>query len=195
MVLEQGIFTLKEMQDQMGMILQLGPISKVMGMMPGMNSEMFRGSDAEVSRRLKGFMAIMDSMSKDELASDGKPFQAQPSRILRVARGSGTKPSDVADLLGQYKTFAQLVKKLGGKGGLLSKLSGGSGGMGGSGASSDMADYGRLAQQLHQFVPSEMLQHMGGIQGLQGLFRQIGGAAAASANKNEDSSSNKKTRK
>jgi hypothetical protein len=45
-------------------------------------------------------------------------FTKQPSRIDRIARGSGTSLQEVKDLLSQYKKFAEMVKKMGGIKGL-----------------------------------------------------------------------------
>lgn len=45
-------------------------------------------------------------------------FTKEPTRIVRVARGSGTSQSDVKELLSQYKKFADMVKKMGSMKGL-----------------------------------------------------------------------------
>lgn len=47
-----------------------------------------------------------------------KLFSKQPSRVQRVARGSGVATRDVQELLTQYTKFAQMVKKMGGIKGL-----------------------------------------------------------------------------
>ena len=52
-------------------------------------------------------------------APNGKRlFDRQPSRSMRVARGSGSSVREVEDLLKQYGRFAELVKKMGGMKGL-----------------------------------------------------------------------------
>lgn len=54
--------------------------------------------------RIKRFMCIMDSMTDKELDSpDPKLFSFDPapnSRVIRVAKGSGSRIQHVADLLG-----------------------------------------------------------------------------------------------
>lgn len=45
-------------------------------------------------------------------------FDRQPSRSVRVARGSGSSVREVEELLKQYGRFAELVKKMGGMKGL-----------------------------------------------------------------------------
>ena len=47
-----------------------------------------------------------------------KVFSRQPTRVTRVARGSGTSSREVQELLSQYTKFAQVVKKMGGIKGL-----------------------------------------------------------------------------
>lgn len=148
--IEKGIFTLREMQQQFSMIMEMGPISKVMSMLPGLSSDMFKGNDQEVTRRMRRCMAIMDSMTEGELDSDGKCILAQKTRIQRISLGSGTFAEEVEELLAQYKKFAQLVKRMGGKNGLLEGLaSAGAGSSAASGASSDR-NMSKMQQQLHQ---------------------------------------------
>lgn len=102
--LEKGeMFTLRDMYEQFQTIMSLGPLGKVMGMFPGMPPEFAQMSDAEGGNRLKRFMCIMDSMTEGELDSDGKPFNQQPSRIRRVAIGSGVGLDEVDFLLSNYK--------------------------------------------------------------------------------------------
>ncbi len=55
--------------------------------------------------RIKRFMCIMDSMTDKELDSpDPKLFSFDPepsSRVIRIAKGSGSRLQHVADLLGK----------------------------------------------------------------------------------------------
>lgn len=166
--LEAGIFTLKDLYDQLGMIMQMGPISKVMSMMPGMTSDMFQGSDAEMGDRLRRCMIMMDSMTSNELDSDGKLFNHQPSRVIRVARGSGSSLADVEMLLLQHKKFAQMIKKMGGNSGLFKAL-----GAAAAGGSSARGQQARLNQQLSSMLPPGMLNQMGGLGGMQDMMRQL----------------------
>ena len=114
------------------------------------------GTGEEAAKRMKRIAFIFDSMTTEELDSDGSLFrdprptpttltttnektpQRQPSvedfkprepnkRVLRVARGSGTSVQEVEELLSQHHTFAMMAKKMGGKNGLMSKLKGAGG--------------------------------------------------------------------
>ncbi|CAG8434061.1 10726_t:CDS:10 [Ambispora gerdemannii] len=117
--LEQGIFTIRDMYEQFQNISKMGPLSKMMQMVPGMSELNLQGSDELGAQRIKRLMTIMDSMNETELDSDGKIFQQQPARILRVARGSGTSVQEVEELLVQHKSFQGMVKKFGGNKGIL----------------------------------------------------------------------------
>eukprot|EP00126_Sphaerothecum_destruens_P010040 Sdes_comp20665_c0_seq1m15993 len=63
--LSQGIFTLRDMYEQFQNIMKMGPMGKIMGMLPGFNSDMFKGTEQESSHRLKRCMTMMDSMTDD----------------------------------------------------------------------------------------------------------------------------------
>nr|KMM67629.1 srp54-like protein [Coccidioides posadasii RMSCC 3488] len=60
-------------------------------------------------------MGPLSKISTAELDGDGKVFVDQPSRIVRVACGSGTTVREVEDLLSQHKMMAGMAKKVGGQ--------------------------------------------------------------------------------
>ncbi|KAJ1812951.1 Signal recognition particle [Coemansia sp. RSA 2599] len=158
--LAKGVFTLKDMRDQLQSILKMGPLSKIMGMMPGMSPEMMQGFDAEEgTRRLRSYMCIFDSMTESELGSDGKVFDDE-NRLHRVARGSGVRPVDVQALLHQHRQFGQIVKKMGGPKGMLSKM--------------NPAMMQQMAKNPGAMNPN-MLKQMGGMGGMQKMIQQMGG--------------------
>lgn len=55
----------------------------------------------------------MDSMTEKELDSDAKCFVDQPTRMTRIARGSGTSVREVEDVLTQHRMMAQMAKTMG----------------------------------------------------------------------------------
>ncbi|KAI6221839.1 Signal recognition particle 54 kDa protein [Aphelenchoides fujianensis] len=104
--LKQGQFSLRDMYEQFQNIMKMGPLGQIMEMIPGFGADfMSKGNEKESVNRLKRLMTIMDSMCDKELdhpkAND--LFTKEPSRITRVARGSGTMVQEVKDLLAQYK--------------------------------------------------------------------------------------------
>jgi signal recognition particle subunit SRP54 len=110
----EGIFTIRDLRDQLSNIMKMGPLSKMAGMIPGMSGMMQGMDDEEGSLKLKRMIYICDSMTTKELDSDGKCFLDQPERMTRVARGSGTSVREVEDLLTQHKMMAGMAKKMGG---------------------------------------------------------------------------------
>src|SRR5204862_6324195 len=92
--MEKGKFTLDDFIAQMGQVKKLGPMGKVMGMIPGM-SELSRQAgmnENDVENQLGRMRAIFDSMNKKERA---KPELLDGGRRRRVARGAGVDTSEV----------------------------------------------------------------------------------------------------
>ncbi|KAJ3090769.1 Signal recognition particle [Quaeritorhiza haematococci] len=163
--LEQGVFTLRDMYEQFQTISNMGPLSKVMSMMPGFPQELLQLSDREGSARLKRFMCMMDSMTDEELDSDAKMFSQQPSRIYRVARGSGTTVREVEEMLMQFKKFAEMVKKMGGAKGFLKGMD--------KNQRVHPSQLAKMQSGLSKMLPPGMLQQMGGVGGIQNLMQQM----------------------
>jgi len=102
-----GKFSLKDMYDQMEMLEGVGPLQKVASMLPGISGKL-SDKDVEASQeRLRKFKVIMDSMTKEELED---PKLIKSSRISRIARGSGSTPKEVRDLLKQYNMSKKAIK-------------------------------------------------------------------------------------
>ena len=59
-----------------------------------------QGKENEGGARIKRFMCMMDSMTTKELDSPNPKIWTEPSRIMRVARGSGRHPQEVVELIG-----------------------------------------------------------------------------------------------
>ena len=60
-----------------------------------------QGKEKESAARIKRFMTIMDSMTDKELDCPNPKVLEEPSRMLRLARGSGSHPAYVGELLGK----------------------------------------------------------------------------------------------
>lgn len=134
--LEQGIFTLGDLKEQMQMMVNLGPMSKVLSMIPGMGGMMGglgNGGDEDISKKMKQFVTCLDSLSRSELASDGKSL-TEPSRIKRITRGSGCKEEVILELIQHHRKFAQMIKKMGGNGGFMKNMMSAMGGGGPAGS-------------------------------------------------------------
>mmetsp|Transcript_45491 Transcript_45491/g.61719 ORF Transcript_45491/g.61719 Transcript_45491/m.61719 type:complete len:148 (+) Transcript_45491:1022-1465(+) len=99
------------MRDQFASVLNMGSIGNVVSMIPGFNANMIpKGQEKASTDRIKKFLCIMDSMTKEELDCI-KPMNEK--RVLRVARGAGMPPTEVVYLLGEHKKFSKMVEKMG----------------------------------------------------------------------------------
>ncbi|SLM35045.1 signal recognition particle 54 kda protein [Lasallia pustulata] len=112
----EGVFTVRDLRDQLQNIMKMGPLSKMAGMIPGLGQMMGGMDDEEGSVKMKRMIYICDSMTNKELDSDGKIFVEQPTRMTRVALGSGTSVREVEDVLSQQRMMAGMAKKMGGMG-------------------------------------------------------------------------------
>jgi len=104
----EGEFTLDDFLEQLQQLKKMGPLSSVLGMLPGMPKEM---KDAEVDDdSLKPIEAIIHSMTPEERA---RPQIINGSRRTRIARGSGTQVSDVNRLVKQFGEMQKMMKRFG----------------------------------------------------------------------------------
>lgn len=166
--LKHGEFTLRDMYEQFTNIMKMGPFNQILSMIPGFGADLLKGaSEAESMSRLKRLMTIMDSMSDSELDSKegSKLLSKQPTRVLRVAQGSGVRVREVQELLVQYNKFAGVVKKMGGVKGLFKN-----GDMSRNVNPNQMA---KLNQQMAKMIEPTMLAKMGGTTGLNNILKQI----------------------
>lgn len=124
----KGEFSLTDLYEQMQAMKKMGPLTKVMEMIPGMGGmnipkEMIK----EQEHKLEYWKYIMDSCTQRELKN---PDVFNSSRIARVAQGSGRSEQDVRDLLKHYKQSKKMMKAMsGGKGKNMEKMMKRMGGM------------------------------------------------------------------
>lgn len=103
-----GKFTLKDMYEQMEMLTKMGPLQKVIDLLPfGMKAKVSEERMEETQEKLKKFKYIMQSMTKEELEN---PSLVKTSRLKRIALGSGTEPKDVKELLRYYNLSKRAVR-------------------------------------------------------------------------------------
>jgi signal recognition particle subunit SRP54 len=113
----EGKFTLKDMYDQMVAVRKMGPLKKLMGMVPGgMNVPDDAMETAE--RKLDSWKVIIQSMNKTEIED---PKLVDSSRARRIARGSGTSDKDVKEMINQYFMMKKMMKSMKRRGGALGR--------------------------------------------------------------------------
>ncbi len=104
-----GQFTLEDFLEQLQQLKKMGPLSGIMGMLPGMPKEM---KDAQIGDdQVKLTEAIIRSMTPHERRS---PEIINGSRRTRIATGSGTQVADVNKLIKQFTEMQKMMKKMGG---------------------------------------------------------------------------------
>jgi signal recognition particle subunit SRP54 len=127
-------FDLNDMREQLLQMQNMGGMAQLMDklpMMPKMGDSAAAGAMGD--KEVRKMVAIINSMTPKERRF---PDLLNGSRKVRVARGSGTHPSDINKLLKQHMMMEKMMKKLTGGGvkGMLRALKGmGGGGMGGMG--------------------------------------------------------------
>ncbi len=108
--LVEGQFDFEDFLDQLKQVKRLGPISDILGMIPGMN-RMVKDIDPMMAEdSLKKTEAIISSMTVHERRN---PDVLNASRRRRIAAGSGTTVQDVNQLVKQFREMQKMMKQLG----------------------------------------------------------------------------------
>ena len=107
-------FNLEDYLDMMSQIKKLGPINKLMEMIPGINAKELKGIDlSEGERGMKKEESIINSMTVKERRNPSL-ISNSPSRKKRIALGSGTNIQSVSKLLKDFDMKKKLMKQFGG---------------------------------------------------------------------------------
>jgi len=177
----KGCFTLRDMYEQLQYVTKLGSLSNIMSMIPGA-AAMSAGHDKAGIHRIKRFMVMMDSMSDAELdCKKGYQIDKDLFRLLRVAKGSGSHPFAVMELLQEHKRFETMVTKMG-KAGLMKD-------------SGDVALHRnpkQVMQKLENCMDPAMLQQLGGAQNMLSLMKHLEAAEDEGGGRSKKSKKSKK---
>jgi len=104
-----GKFSLQDMYNQFEAMQNMGPLQKVLGMIPGFSYQLPTDEVENAEERLENWKVIIQSMTKDEKED---PKVLNRSRIQRVARGSGRNEREVRELIKQYNTMRKMLKQM-----------------------------------------------------------------------------------
>ena len=102
-------FTMNDMLEQMRMLKKMGGMKSILGMLPGgqrMLNQMGGNIDDSVFDKIE---AMIQSMTKQERV---KPSIINGQRRARIARGSGTTPADVNNLMKQWGEMNKMMGKM-----------------------------------------------------------------------------------
>jgi signal recognition particle subunit SRP54 len=110
--LRKGEFTLDTFRQMMSQMRRMGPLGKIMGMIPGMGAMKDMMAGADVEGELTRLFGMIDSMTAAERRNPSKVID--PSRRRRIAAGAGVEPHEVNDLVKQFDGMAGIMKKMAG---------------------------------------------------------------------------------
>ncbi|HEY6673403.1 MAG TPA: signal recognition particle protein [Rubrobacteraceae bacterium] len=112
--LMSGKFTFEDFLKQMQMLKKMGPLSGLLGMIPGMGKQL---QGAQIDDRMLGRVeAMVTSMTARE-RQNPKLLQNQ-SRVRRIARGSGSTPQEVQKFIKQFNEMQKMMRQMGKGGGM-----------------------------------------------------------------------------
>jgi signal recognition particle subunit SRP54 len=101
-------FDLEDFLQQIQSVKKMGSLSQIMEMIPGFN-QMNKRMPAEFDEsQVKRVEAIIRSMTPEERH---RPEILNGSRRRRIARGSGTTPQDINQLMNQFRQTQKLMKQ------------------------------------------------------------------------------------
>ncbi len=112
--LAKGEFTLDNFKDMLAQTTKLGPLQKVIGLLPGMGAakEMMKQIDAE--KDLGRLTGIINSMTPAERRNPKQVIDQ--SRRRRIAAGAGVQPHEVNELVKQFEPVKDMMTKMAGMG-------------------------------------------------------------------------------
>jgi signal recognition particle subunit SRP54 len=147
--MRRGQFDLADLREQLLQMTQMGGLTGLMGMLPGVARMKNQLAAANLDERvLKRQVAMIDSMTPKERRH---PDILKASRKKRIAAGAGVKVEDINRMLKMHRTMADVMKAMGsGKRGPMAGLANMLGLGGGMPSAEEMA---RLAQEIPGAIP------------------------------------------
>jgi signal recognition particle subunit SRP54 len=107
--LRKNEFGLDDFLDQLKMVRKMGPLTSILGMIPGLAGHQLQNMKVD-ERELDRIQAIVLSMTPQERR---KPEIVNGSRRLRIARGSGTNVQQVNRLIKQFGQMRKMMRQVG----------------------------------------------------------------------------------
>jgi len=107
--LRRNEFGLDDFLDQLKMVRKMGPLTSVLGMIPGFAGDQLQNMKVD-ERELDRIQAIILSMTPEERR---RPELIKGSRRLRIARGSGTNVQQVNRMVKQFGQMRKVMRQVG----------------------------------------------------------------------------------
>ena len=107
--LRRNEFGLDDFLDQLKAVRKMGPLTSLLGMIPGLGGQQLRNMKVD-ERELDRIQAIILAMTPEERR---RPELIKGSRRLRIARGSGTNVQQVSQLVKQFAQMRKVMRQVG----------------------------------------------------------------------------------
>ncbi len=104
-----GGFDLEDLLEQMRQVHKMGSLGRLVEMIPGLSKVSSHISDIDGEKQMKKMEAMILSMTYEERRN---PTIIDGKRRSRIARGSGTTPRDVNQLLNQFRQMQKMTKSM-----------------------------------------------------------------------------------
>lgn len=169
--ISKGNMTMRVLRDVFESFLNMGPVSQVMAMLPGFNSDMLpKGNDKHSQVMVKRYITIIESMTEKELECTNIKTLQEPSRLERLAKGSGRGRQEVVMLIEAFKHYSKYATQALKAANLPKNLKNMKG---------DMPMNPRQMQQsianMSRALPPQLLKQLGGVGGLQSIMKSMEG--------------------
>ena len=112
--LRKGEFTLDDFKAMLLQTRKLGPLEKIMNLIPGMGKLMSMMGDGDIEQEFRQLIGVVDSMTPAERRNPSKVID--PSRRRRIAARAGVEPHQINELVKQFDAMADQMKRLSGLG-------------------------------------------------------------------------------
>jgi signal recognition particle subunit SRP54 len=160
----KGKFSLRDYYGQITTTRKMGPMGKVMSMIPGISGlagGLPAGVDEMGALKLKRTLVVLDSLTAEEL--DLGKAVVDESRIRRIARGAGARIEEVLAVMDEFKKIQKVIEKMG-KSGLVGK----------SGNLNDLTRNPKEAmKKLSSVLDPSMMAQLGGPQNLMNMMKDL----------------------
>ncbi|HEY5575937.1 MAG TPA: signal recognition particle protein, partial [Clostridiaceae bacterium] len=105
-------FNFEDFLTSMQQMKNLGPLNKILEMIPGANTKEIKNMDVEQSEKeLNRIEAIINSMTLKERRNPNL-ISSMPSRKKRIAAGSGTTIQDINKLMKEFESMKKMMKQM-----------------------------------------------------------------------------------
>lgn len=168
--ISKGQVTMRVMKEMFESFLQMGPLSQVMSMIPGFNAGLAAGNDKNSQIMMKRYITIIESMTEKELDAPNMKIFQDPSRVMRLARGSGRGPQEVMMLLDACKNYAKYAVQTLKAANLPKNLKNMKGDV-----PMNPRQMNQTIQNMSRKLPPQLLAQLGGAGGLSTLMKSMEG--------------------